>query len=58
MHRTAIDGRSHIPYNITRQDEFKKMLNDILDEDKDNFFLNEYPHHVDDVPHIYSLDFD
>jgi len=57
-HQTAIDGRGHIPYKITGWDEFKKMVNDILDKDKDNFFLNEYPHHVDDVPHIYSLDFD
>jgi len=57
-HRLVIDVCGHIPYKITRQEEFKKMVNDILDEDKDNFFLNEYPHHVDDVPHIYSLDFD
>jgi len=57
-HRTAIDGRGHIPYKITKQDEFKKMINDILDQDKNNFFLNEYPHHADDVAHIYSLDFD
>jgi len=58
MHRLAIDGRSHIPYKITGHKEFKKMINDILDEDKDNFFLNEYQLLVDDVPHIYSLDFD
>jgi len=57
-HRLAIDGRGPIPYKITRYNEFKKMVNDILDEDKDNFFLNEYPHHVYEVPHIYSLDFD
>jgi len=34
------------------------MVNDILDEDEDNFFLNNHLHHADDVPHIYSLDFD
>jgi len=43
---------------LTKSLGTKKMVNDILDEDEDNFFLNEYPHHVDDVPHIYSLDFD
>jgi len=43
---------------ITGRNEFKKMVNDILDEDEDNFLLNENPHHVDNVPHIYSLDFD
>jgi len=58
MHRLVIDSRCHIPYKITGYDEFEKMVNDILDENEDNFFLNEYPHHVDDVPHIYSLDFD
>jgi len=48
----------YIPYKIARYNEFKKMVNDILDEDKNNFFLNEYLHHVDEVPHIHSLDFD
>jgi len=57
-HRTAIYGCGHIPYKITCQDEFKEMVNEILDEDGDNFFLNEYPHCADDVPYIYSLDFD
>jgi len=57
-HRLAIDGRGHIPYKIAGYNEFKKIVNDILDKDEDNFFLNEYPHHVDDVPHIYSLGFD
>jgi len=57
-HRSAIDGCGHIPYKITGRNEFKKMVNEILDEDEDNFFLNEYLHHVDNIPHIYSLDFD
>jgi len=57
-HRTAINGCGHIPYKITGHDEFKEMVNEILDEDGNNFFLNEYPHCADDVPYIYSLDFD
>jgi len=61
-HRTTICGHSHIPYKITCQDKFTKMMNDIFDQmdlaNDDNFFLNEYPHHVDDVPCIYYLDFD
>jgi len=57
-HRTAINGHGHILYKVTCQDEFKEIVNEILDEDGDNFFLNEYPNCVDDVPYIYSLDFD
>jgi len=61
-HRTMINGCGHIPYKITCQDKFTKMMNDIFDQmdlaNDDNLFLNEYPHHVDDVPHIYYLDFD
>jgi len=38
------------------------MMNDIFDKmdsvDDDDFFLNEYPHCVDNVSHIYYLDFD
>jgi len=38
------------------------MMNGIFDimdlANDDNFFLNEYPHHVGDVPYIYYLDFD
>jgi len=61
-HRTTINGRSHIPYKIICQVKFTKMMNDIFDKmdsvNDDNFFLNEYLHHVGDVPYIYYLDFD
>jgi len=61
-HRTAINGRGHFPYKVTCQQEFTNMMNDIFDkmdsEDDDDFYLNEYPNCVDDVPYIYYLDFD
>jgi len=61
-HRTTICGHGHIPYKITCQDKFAKMMNDIFDQmdsaNDNDFFLNEYPHQVDDVPRIYYLDFD
>jgi len=56
-HRTAISGHGHIPYKVTCQEESTNMMNDIFDKmdlaDDDDFFLNEYPHCVGDVPHIY-----